>query len=134
MNELIVAIGGASVVLALFLDSISYWKQIAKTLRTKRSSQVSSSQFLYKIAKAVCACIGLAIYHNWVGVGIEMFMIMVYTISLYIVARYKPKGWTLFGRRPKLNTRSTTKRSVKTRKATITKVKKPIKPKTRHQP
>ena len=98
MNELLSAIGGASVVLALFLDSLSYWKQIAKTIRTKRSSQVSSSQFLYKIAKAICALIGLAIYHNWVGVGIETFMIIVYIASLYVVAKYKPKGWTLFGR------------------------------------
>jgi len=96
MNELTSAIGGACVVLALFLDSISYWKQIAKTLRTKRSTQVSSSQFLYKIAKAICALIGLAIYSNWVGVGIETFMIIVYVASLYIVAKYKPKNWSLF--------------------------------------
>jgi len=95
MNEIISAIGGACVVLALTLDSFSYWKQISKTLRTKRSSQVSSSQFLYKIAKALCALAGLAIYSNWVGVGIEVFMIGVYAVSLYIVAKYKPKNWRL---------------------------------------
>jgi len=107
MNELTSAIGGACVVLALFLDSISYWKQIAKTLRTKRSAQVSSSQFLYKIAKALCALVGLAIYANWVGVGIETFMIIVYCISLYVVAKCKPKGWRLFGGTVKRNRRNT---------------------------
>jgi len=98
MNELIASIGGACVVLALFLDSMSYWKQIAKTLRTKKSTQVSSSQYLYKIGKALCALVGLAIYSNWVGVGIEVFMTLVYVASLIVVVKYKPKGWKLFGR------------------------------------
>lgn len=89
-------IGTTAVVSALWLDTMSYWKQIAKTIRTKRSTQVSSSQFLYKIAKALCALTGLAVYSNWVGVGIETFMVGVYIISLYIVAKYKPKNWSLF--------------------------------------
>lgn len=81
---------------ALFLDSMSYYKQIKKTLRTKKSSQVSSSAFLYKIAKAVFAMVGLAIYTNYVGLGMEAFMLLVYIISLVVIARYKPKGWSLW--------------------------------------
>jgi hypothetical protein len=96
MTELTSAIGGACVVLALFLDSLSYWKQIAKTLRTKKSAHVSSSQYLYKIGKAIFALFGLAIYSNWIGVGIEIVMIVVYILSLAVVVKYKPKGWTLF--------------------------------------
>jgi len=85
-----------AVAIALFLDTISYWKQIKKTIITKKSSQVSSSSFLYKIAKAVCAMVGLGIYSNWVGLGMESFMLVVYCISLYVIARYKPKSWSLW--------------------------------------
>lgn len=81
---------------ALFLDSMSYYKQIKKTLRTKKSSQVSSSAFLYKIAKAIFAMIGLAIYTNRVGLGMEAFMLVVYIISLAVIAHFKPKGWKLW--------------------------------------
>ena len=92
------SIGGACVVLALLLDSVSYWKQIAKTLRSGKSTQVSSSQYLYKIGKAICATVGLALYANWVGVIIESFMLVVYFVSLMVVIKHKPKGWTLWGR------------------------------------
>jgi predicted MFS family arabinose efflux permease len=81
---------------ALFLDTMSYWKQIRKTLKTRRSSQVSSTQYVYKIAKAFCALIGLAMYNNWVGMGMEGFMLCIYVISLVVVAHYKPKNWRLF--------------------------------------
>ena len=99
MQDLVIAIGGACVAVAFLLDAMSYWKQIAKILRTKKSTQVSSSQYLYKIAKAICALLGLAIYANWVGVGLEVAMLIVYAASLIIVARYKPKHWRLFQRR-----------------------------------
>jgi hypothetical protein len=83
--------------IALWLDTASYYRQIKKTLRTKRSSQVSSTAFLYKIAKALFAMAGLAVYHNFIGFGMELFMLLVYGISLGIVIRYKPRSWTLFG-------------------------------------
>lgn len=85
------------VALALFLDTVSYWKQIRKTLKTRHSSQVSTSAFLYKIAKALCAMAGLAIYSNFVGMTMEVFMLGVYVVSLVVIARYKPKGWKLWG-------------------------------------
>jgi len=96
MTLQIQVIGILCVGMALFLDTISYWKQIRKTLKTKRSSQVSSSQYLYKIGKAFCALVGLALYLNWVGVVMEIFMMCIYIISLIVICRYKPQGWRLF--------------------------------------
>jgi uncharacterized protein with PQ loop repeat len=81
---------------ALFLDSMSYYKQIKKTVRAKKSSQVSSSSFVYKILKAVFSMVGLLIYANYVGVGMELFMLVIYIISLAVIMRYKPKNWSLF--------------------------------------
>ena len=94
---MIQVIGILCVAIALFLDTMSYWKQIRKTLKTKRSAQVSSSQYLYKIGKALCALIGLGLYMNWVGVIMEIFMLVVYSVSLVVICKYKPKNWKLFG-------------------------------------
>lgn len=80
---------------ALWLDTLSYWRQIAKTIKTKKSSQVSSMAFIYKIAKAFCALIGLSIYRNFAGMGMEIFMLLVYIVSLMVIAHFKPKGWKL---------------------------------------
>lgn len=85
-----------AVAIALILDTASYWRQIKKTIREKKSSQVSTTAFLYKIGKALCALVGLGIYNNWVGFGMEVFMCIVYVISLYIIAKYKPRGWSLW--------------------------------------
>ena len=93
---MIESIATLAIAFALLLDTASYFRQIKKTLRTKKSSQVSSTSFLYKIAKAICALVGLAIYKNFVGVGMELFMLAIYVVSLGIIIRYKPKGWRLF--------------------------------------
>lgn len=85
-----------AVAVALWLDTLSYYRQIKKTLRTKKSSQISSTSFLYKIGKAMCAMIGLGIYKNWVGLGMETFMILVYIVSLWVIVKFKPKGWSLW--------------------------------------
>jgi hypothetical protein len=89
-------IGIACVGAALFLDVISYWKQIVKTVKARKSSQVSSSSYLYKIAKAIFAMAGLCVYGNWVGFGMELFMLVVYAVSLGIIAHFKPRGWSLW--------------------------------------
>lgn len=96
MNSSIKWIGPVLVALALLLDTLSYWKQICKTLKTKHSNQVSTSAYLYKIGKAVLAILGLAMYSNYVGLGMELFMLLVYVVSLTIIAHYKPKGWSLW--------------------------------------
>lgn len=93
---MIESIASIAVATALFLDTASYYRQIKKTIRTKKSNQVSSTSFIYKIAKALCALVGLSIYRNYVGVGMELFMLLVYGISLGIIIKYKPKGWRLF--------------------------------------
>lgn len=84
------------IAIALFLDTLSYWRQIKKTIKTKKSSQISTTSFLYKIAKALFALIGLGICTNWVGFTMECFMLLVYAVSLYIISLYKPRGWKLF--------------------------------------
>ena len=89
-------IGTICVTAALLLDTASYWRQISKILRTKKSAQVSSTAFLYKIVKIMFSTIGLVIYRNFVGVVMEVWMLTVYIISLIIICRYKPKGWNLW--------------------------------------
>lgn len=84
------------VAIALWLDTLSYYRQIKKTIRTKKSSQVSSTAFLYKIGKVLFAMLGLAIYSNFVGLAMESFMLLVYVISLWVIIKYKPKGWKLW--------------------------------------
>lgn len=91
-------IGSACITLALVLDSTSYYRQIAKTLRTKKSKDVSSSAYLYKIMKALLAAVGLVIFSNYVGLAMELVMLVVYGVSLYVICLYKPRGWSLFGK------------------------------------
>ena len=82
--------------IALFLDTASQYRQIRKTLRTRKSSQISSTAFLYKISKVFFSITGLMIYQNFVGASMEAFMLVVYIIALSVVIRYKPKNWRLF--------------------------------------
>jgi uncharacterized protein with PQ loop repeat len=91
-----VYIASAVVAAALFLDTLSYYRQIKKTIKAKHSNQISAMSFLYKIGKACLAMIGLAIYNNYVGLGMECFMLVVYMVTLWIICSYKPKGWRLF--------------------------------------
>ena len=84
------------VAVALFLDAASYWRQIRKIIRTKKSTQVSAMSFVFKIAKGVFAATALCIFLNFVGLGMEAFMVLVYGYSLYVVIKYKPRGWSLW--------------------------------------
>jgi len=96
MDITVNSVGVACIAIALVLEFASYYKQIAKTLRTKKSTQVSSTAYLLKIAKYVFTLIGLALYSNWVGFGLEVGALIICCVALYIVARFKPKGWRLF--------------------------------------
>ena len=88
-------IGTICVTTALLLDSASYWRQIAKILRTKRSKDVSSSSYILKIGKAVIAAVGLATFANYAGLVMELVMLAVYIVSLVIICKFKPRGWKL---------------------------------------
>lgn len=92
MNQL----GIVCVAIALILELASYWKQIAKTLRTKHSKDVSSTAYVLKIAKYIFTLIGLAIYSNWVGFGLEVAALTICLAAFYVIVRYKPRGWRLF--------------------------------------
>jgi uncharacterized protein with PQ loop repeat len=89
-------VGVSCIAIALILELLSYYKQIAKTLRTKHSSQVSSTAYVFKILKYIFTIIGLAVYANWVGLGLEAAALTICVVALSIIIRYKPKGWKLF--------------------------------------
>ncbi len=88
-------IGIACATAALIFEFSSYWKQITKTIRAKHSNQVSSSAYLYKIAKITFNLINLAIFSNWVGVGMEVASLLICITALTVVAHFKPRGWRL---------------------------------------
>ncbi|MEE9214911.1 MAG: hypothetical protein V3U54_08975 [Thermodesulfobacteriota bacterium] len=90
------SVGVACITIAVILELASYYKQIAKTLRTKNSAQVSSSAFMLKIIKYLFTLVGLGIFANWVGFFIEVLALVFCCVALYIIAKHKPKGWTLF--------------------------------------
>lgn len=89
-------IGGLFVAASCLFDLSSYWKQISKTLRTKKSAQVSTQAYMMKISHYLCSLIALAIYVNWVGFGMEALAFIICLICFVIVMKYKPRGWKLF--------------------------------------
>ena len=88
-------IGIACAAIALFFEFSSYFRQIKKTLRTKHSNQVSSSSYLFKMAKIAFNLINLAIFSNWVGFGMESAALVICVAALTVIAHFKPKGWKL---------------------------------------
>lgn len=89
-------IGVTCAVIALFFEFSSYYKQITKTLRARHSNQVSSSAYLYKIAKISFNLINLSIFANWVGFGMEAAALVICISALTVIAHFKPRGWRLF--------------------------------------
>ena len=93
---MIKTIGVICVGIASLLDTLSQFRQIRKTLRIKQSSQISSTAYIYKVIKVVFSMTGLAIFSNWVGLGMEGWMLVVYITALYTIIKFKPKDWTLW--------------------------------------
>ncbi len=89
-------IGSIFVAGACLFDLLSYWKQISKTLRTKRSGQVSTSAYLMKISHYLCCLIAMTIFANWAGFIVALSAFLVCLVALSIVMKYKPRGWKLF--------------------------------------
>lgn len=88
-------IGICCALTAISFDFASYWKQISKTLRQRHSNQVSSSSYLYKIAKIIFNIVNLSIFCNWVGVSMETAALLICVAALSVVAHFKPRGWRL---------------------------------------
>ncbi|MGH7974786.1 MAG: hypothetical protein ACREBR_04625 [bacterium] len=91
-------IGFIFVFISVFFDLYAYWKQVDKTLREKESKDVSTSFYIMKITHYICSIIALTIFANYAGLIIEAAPLIFCLITLVIVARFKPKGWTLFGK------------------------------------
>ena len=95
MNIILKDIGIACITIAIFLKFLSYYRQIEKTRRTKRSTQVSSSAFLCKMGEYAAASIGLSLLGNWWGVLITCGGLGFCSWALYVIAKNKPKRWKL---------------------------------------
>lgn len=89
------SIGIACIVIALLLELGSYYRQIAKTLRTKKSKDVSSTSYLMKVIKYLITMVGLSIFANWAGLVMEIVSLIACLAALTIVIRFKPKNWRL---------------------------------------
>ena len=89
-------IGALLAVCAVLFDFANWYKQINKTLRTKHSSQISSSALLAKIGHYCCSVTSLLIFANWLGAGMEMIALTCCFITFSLVIKYKPKNWRLF--------------------------------------
>lgn len=88
-------VGAVCVTIACFLDLSSYYRQISKTLRTKKSAQISSTAYIMKCAKILFNMTGLAIFANWVGFGMEGAALIFCLAAFGIIVKYKPRGWKL---------------------------------------
>lgn len=86
-------IGAAAIMSACLFDLASWYRQIRKTLRTKKSAQVSSMAYVMKMGHYMSSLTALTIFHNWVGFGMEFLAFTFCVITLSIVIKYKPKGW-----------------------------------------
>lgn len=95
---MIKTLGAILVFVSVYFDLYSYWKQISKTIREKDSKDVSSSAYIMKIGHYLCSVTSLAIFANWVGFGMEFAAFLMCLFTLFLVAKYKPKGWKLFAK------------------------------------
>lgn len=93
---MIKTIGACLAFIAVFFDFMSYYRQIAKTLATRHSKDVSTRAYMAKLLHYLCSTISLAIFANWLGFGMEAAAGLVCLICFMIVVRYKPKNWKLF--------------------------------------
>lgn len=81
---------------AVLFDFENWYKQINKTLRTKQSSQISSSALMAKIGHYFCSISSLLIFANWLGAGMEIIALTCCLTLFCLVVKYKPRGWKLF--------------------------------------
>lgn len=89
-------IGVILATIAVAFDFASYYKQITKTLNTKRSKDVSTRAYMAKLLHYFCSILALAIFANWLGFLMELAAAIVCAICFAIVIKFKPKNWRLF--------------------------------------
>jgi hypothetical protein len=81
---------------AVVFDFANWQKQISKILRTRHSSQISSSALMAKIGHYLCSVSSLLIFANWLGAFMECVALLCCLITFSLVVKFKPKGWSLF--------------------------------------
>ena len=101
MNISLKVLGTILVTTAITLNVGNYWKQITKTIRTKQSTQVSTSAYMMNIGHYICSVVSLAIFSNWVGCIAEATAGLACFVTFLLVVKYKPKNWHLINRKRK---------------------------------
>ena len=84
------------VLLSVILEGFSYYKQIVKTRLTHHSKDISTSSYFAKLAKYVTAILALVLSHNWVGLILECFALVMCIITTIIIIKNKPDDWSVF--------------------------------------
>ena len=87
------SIGWVLVVISVYFEALSYYKQIKKTLREHDSEDVSSSAYMAKIIKYIFTIFALIIFANWIGLMFAIIALVLCIVTLYFIIKYKPKKW-----------------------------------------
>ena len=77
------------------LETLSYYKQIIKTLKTHKSKDVSSSSYELKLLKYFVALLALGLSENWVGFGLEVWALLMCLTTTIIIIKNKPINWRM---------------------------------------
>ena len=75
--------------LSVVFESLSYFKQIKKTCKCKRSNDVSAKSYKYKLVKYVFALVATYLSCNWVGFGLEAWAFGLCIVAYVIIKRNK---------------------------------------------
>jgi uncharacterized protein with PQ loop repeat len=89
-------VGYILIFVSAVLEVLAYLRQIEKIRKTRRSKDISSTSYLYKFMKYICAMISLFIFANWQGLTLEIIATIVFLVAFYEVIKNKPDGWHLF--------------------------------------
>jgi uncharacterized protein with PQ loop repeat len=82
--------------LSAIFEVLAYVKQIEKIRKTGKSRDISSTSYLYKGLKYLCATVSLIIFANWQGLTLEIIALIVFVVAFLEVIRHKPESWHLF--------------------------------------
>lgn len=86
---------GLCVGVSAFLESMAYYRQIRKTYTSRRSTDVSSSSYFFKLGKYTFGTIALILSKNWVGLSMEAWAFIMCVITTTMVVKYKPDKWRM---------------------------------------
>lgn len=86
-------IGWIAFYTSISLDVGSYVRQIQKLLRTRSSDDISSTCWYLKWWKDGTAIVACMLLNNYVGALLATVGLVMCSITLYLIVRFKPKEW-----------------------------------------